>query len=292
MFNAFVEIQSQVLKGNYCTFQNSPAAETITLLQAEIYLLVLLILNFFSIFIDAFIFIRERGCSPKSYFTKDDPFGFRFQFYVNFLTILVVTIGQTNRIILYFIKSNSNAHTWDHYLTILINTALTIFYTLFFGCFGLIVVCIQKIQSNRKTIVYDSLFEALIKDKKGNEIFKSYSTSEWSMENILYFEDVEKYKNCATFKLAKRRAAEILKNYVVQGSPLEINISGEIRKTLLKKLNNLDEFEFEYLTIFDKSMEEVKRNMRDTLSRIPQTELKKWSSTSKFKIGDELETVK
>jgi hypothetical protein len=66
-----------------------------------------------------------------------------------------------------------------------------------------------------------------------------------------------------------------------------VNISGQIRKILLKKLNNLDENEFEYLTIFDKSIEEVRRNMRDTLSRIPRTELNKWASNSKIKIGSE-----
>jgi hypothetical protein len=66
-----------------------------------------------------------------------------------------------------------------------------------------------------------------------------------------------------------------------------VNISGEIRKTLIKKLNNMDDHEFEYLTIFDNSIEEVRRNMRDTLSRIPRTELTKWASNSKIKIGSD-----
>jgi hypothetical protein len=144
-----------------------------------------------------------------------------------------------------------------------------------FGCFGVIVVCFQKIQKSKYN-VYESVFDALINDKKGKEIFKRYSRSEWSLENILFFEDVERYKECPTFKLAKRRAAEILKNYILQGSPLEVNISGEIRKTLIKKLNNMDDHEF------DKSIEEVRRNMR-----IPRTELTKWASNSKIKIGSE-----
>jgi hypothetical protein len=232
------------------------------------------------------MFTKERGCSPKSYFSNDDPFGFRLQFYVNFFTILAATIGQFNKIVIYLNKTNSNAHTWDQYLNIVINFVYSLVYFFCFACFGLFVVCFQKMQKKRNSTVYDSVFDALISEKKGKEMFKKYSMSEWSLENILYFEEVEKYKECETFKLSKRRAAEILKNYVIQGSPLEINISGEIRRTLLKKLNNLDEYESEYLTIFDKSIEEVRRNMRDTFGRIPKTELKKWASNSKIKIED------
>jgi hypothetical protein len=209
LFNGFVEIQSGI-KGQPCTFKNSPGAESITSLLAAIYLLILLVFVFISIFIDAIVFTKERGCRPKNYFSDDDPFGFRFQFYVNFLAILAATIGSILKPALYFIKPNlnSNSHTWDQYYNVFINSVYGIGYTLSFGCFGVIVVCFQKIQKRSKSNVYESVFDALINDKKGKEIFKRYSRSEWSLENILFFEDVERYKNAQHLNLLKE---ELLK---------------------------------------------------------------------------------
>jgi hypothetical protein len=281
-------VQSQI-KGHYCTFQNNPAAELITAILPAVYMIILTVFVFISIFVDAIIFTKERGCRPRIYFSEDDPFGFRFQFYITSVVLFAGTIGAVSKPLSYFTKApNSNEHNWYPYYLDFLNIIFPIIYTLCFGCFGVIIVCIQKIQKRKRSKVYESVFDALINDKKGKEIFKRYSKSEWSMENILFFEDVEKYKECPTFKLAKRRSAEISKNYLIPGSPLEVNISGDIRKTLLKKLNNIDAHEPEYLTIFDKSIEEVRRNMRDTFSRIPRTELNEWAKNSKIKI--EIET--
>jgi hypothetical protein len=57
---------------------------------------------------------------------------------------------------------------------------------------------------------------------------------------------------------------------------MEVNLSGEVRKLLISMINNFENQKNQN-EIFDESIKEAKRNMRDTFSRINHgSEYKKW----------------
>ena len=269
----------EIATPGFCTFHNFNLAEMFAAIPTFIYYFLLMVYVFITILIDIITFTFEKGCSPIEYFFKDDTLGFRAQFYFSLFAITVSWIGTFYNLWGPFV-AYSNADTWDKYTTIFLFVTGEIGYLIGYGggCFGLFVIFIQKILSCIRTTKYDSEFEALINDKKGKEIFKKYAKAEWSLENILFYEDVQNYLKSPTVKYASRRGREILKNYIEYGAPLEVNFSADVRKHLMNKLKNFDQHSDQYLFIFDKSLEEVKRNMRDTYNRIPTSEFKSWIS--------------
>ena len=158
--------------------------------------------------------------------------------------------------------------------------------------FGLIFALINKIKLLLTPTVYETEFDAFINTKKGKEIFKKYAKKEWSLENILFYEDVQKYKNITSFKYAQRRSKEICNNFINPGSPLEINLSSHVRRSTQEKVKNIIEYKDGFKIIFDDSIKETKRNMRDTFARILKEEdYKIWKMSSRNIIEENPDTV-
>eukprot|EP01080_Neovahlkampfia_damariscottae_P010221 gene10221-2641_t len=281
----------EIATPNFCTFHTFDLAPTITGIIPFVLYGILVFYVFIAILVDLITFTCRNGCSPIEYFVNDDALGFRFQIYLNCVTSFIYWLFTSYFFYSYFIPTN-NENTWDKYTTMSLFILGQFGYlSLYGGVPPLLIVLFQKIIKCTRSTKYDSEFEALINDKKGKEIFKKYAKAEWSLENILFYEDVQTYLNSPTIKYAKRRSTEILNNYIELGSTLEVNISADVRKPLLNKLKNFDDNSDQYLFIFDKSLQEVKRNMRDTFSRIPGSEFKSWIATKVKKDERELQTL-
>eukprot|EP01080_Neovahlkampfia_damariscottae_P010407 gene10407-2936_t len=266
-----------------CTFAKYKEAEYIAGGMAFPYLIVLIIYVICTIIIDVISFTRERGCAPSDYFFNDDPFGFRLQMFINTVGIAAALYGATYVPLSYFF-ADPNSHSYDKYIAATYIPFTEIIYNLSFGYFGIFIFAFQWIRKKRRKNTYSNEFDAMINDPKGRKIFKRYSQAEWSLENILYYEEVMNYLQSPSIKFAKRLSQEILNNFIQSGAPLEVNLSGSVRRPLIQKLNNFDDYAANYLNIFNDSIEEVKRNMRDTFSRIPQNELKTWITSSQVKV--------
>lgn len=73
------------------------------------------------------------------------------------------------------------------------------------------------------------------------ESFKAFATSNWSVENLLFYQDVEKFKaDCAQMKMLDGRANDIYDTYIKSGCSLEINLPFDIKKTLKNRLADHD----------------------------------------------------
>jgi hypothetical protein len=266
-----------------CSFSNFKAANAVGSLATPILSAVLFMMNISLLIFDIVLFTKVNGCNPKSYFISDDPFYFRIEFIIN--SVIIFILGILNLYQLAFLVANAKTDPNNISLGLSVfgwNFVSEIILIFCLSCFGIIFAILNKIIQKFKPKTYESDFEAFINTKKGKEIFKKFSKREWSLENILFYEDVQKYENISNVKYAKRRSMEIYKNFIEVGSPLEVNLSGPVRKNLKLKINNFDEFKEFYAGFFADATKEAKRNMRDTFSRIVSSlEFSKWRESSK-----------
>jgi hypothetical protein len=281
----------QIFRKNNCTLDSFPLSNAISSLITPFYLFIFLFFIIALSTVDIILFIKENGCKLKSYFLYDDPFGFRIeQFFVIFFIIILIWfpflplgvyfLNQREQDPVDSLKGEISGIIQSMFLIGFEFILIMIFCTV-----GLILSIISFIKRKLEPKIYDSEFDAFINTKKGKEIFKEFAKKEWSTENIQFFEQVEKYKKIWHSKFAEKRAKEIVQNYVEAGSPLEVNLSGEVRKTTKYKVNNFKEFKDGYKIIFDDAIKETKRNMRDTFARIRKTsEFEDWKTSSKVLI--------
>ena len=235
-----------------------------------------------------------RGC--YRFYFQDDPFGFRIEQLFGFLAIGLAFILGIVRIVRYLfpetVEDNNNIETrfrreFNNIIVVLAVLIMEFLLLIGFSCFGLIFSCISIIKRRFQPKVFDSEFEAFILTKDGNRIFKKFAKSEWSSENILFYESVEKLKGIPNKKYVEKRVNEIINTFIEIGSPLEVNLSVDARRETIKNVSNFKDFKENYDLMFELSIKETKRNMRDTFSRVrTSSEFKKWKKNTKVIINE------
>jgi hypothetical protein len=221
--------------------------------------------------IDVVIFTKQNGCSLKKYFLDDDPFKFRIELCMVFLTIIIgFLFTLIPPILLISTKLARGAPPSQ-----LRNIGGLFFFTL--EClqlsipyYAIIIALIRTIQHRMVKQVERTEFEELFNDEDGNELLKEFAINEWSIENIYLHDDISKYKKTQK-KFMKSKCEEILKTYIEEGSPLEVNISRRIRRITIQKIRNFDNEN--PLEIFDGVDFEVLMNLQDTFGRFKFTQL-------------------
>jgi hypothetical protein len=281
----------EIFTKGLCTLDSFPLSNAISSLITPLYLIIFLIFIIALSTFDLILFIKENGFNLKSYFFFDDPFGFRIEQLVVIFFIIVLIWFPFLPLGVYFLNQRVQdpIDSLRGEIISIIQSMLLIGFEfmliMIFCCVGLILSIISFIKRKLQPKIFDSEFDAFINTKKGKEIFREFAKKEWSSENIQFFEQVEKYKKIWNSKFAEKRAKEIVQNYVEVGSPLEVNLSGDVRKTTKYKVNNFKEFKEGYKIIFDDAIKETKRNMRDTFARIRKTtEFEDWKNSSKVLI--------
>jgi hypothetical protein len=280
-----------------CFYNTNQLANPISSITTSILSLFLFLLNFVLIIVDGIIFIREKGCSFKRFFISDDPFGFRIE---NLMMIFVFSIGS---VISFFpmasyivdlrsINSNADVYGWRVELT---SVGISIFLfvielgILIASCsIGLIYSIISYFKTINEPQTFDDEFIAFVNTKDGMKLLKKFSKLEWSSENVLFYEEMLKFKQIKKPKSAMKFAQRLKMNYIESGSPLELNLSGDVRKLTIKNISRLDSSSdlSNYSNLFEDSLRETKRNMRDTYSRVRKTEeFKNWRNRSKVIIN-------
>jgi hypothetical protein len=277
-----------------CTYMNNYLANPMSSLVTTVFSIILLIFNLILIIINILLFIKEKGCSIKKFFITDDPYGFRFEQIIVLLTVLAsilisilplaTTIGNPDVQVDSFSTRQQILDSLYAVFASFFEIALLIS-----SCsVGLIYAIFSFFKRKLQSKVFENEFIAFINTKDGMKIFKEYAKTEWSMENVLFYEEVEKYRQMKKFKAAQKFAVQIKEKFIETGSILEVNLSGDCRKNTIKKIDNFDgQRRFsKYSCIFDEALKEAKRNMRDTFSRVRNTEVfKQWKSNSKVKLS-------
>ena len=274
---------------NLCTFETMPYYNGISSLIGPPTIFIYLMIYLGLLLADVLLYIKENGFKVKLYFTLDDPFRFRIEMFLDIIILTIAFFISFTTIILNVLTIRvtvSQVNSLRGELSGISLALFTIFMEWFvilaMGGIPLLFAIVSVIRRKLQPIVYDTEFDAFINSKEGKQIFKKYAKKEWSLENILFYEEVEKFKKIWSMKYAKKRAEEISRNYIEVGSTLEVNMSGESRRTTIKKVKNFKQYKDEYKTIFDDAIKETKRNMRDTYSRIKRTlEFSIWQKSSK-----------
>jgi hypothetical protein len=233
--------------------------------------ILMMIYCFFLFLIDIVLFTKQNGCSLKKYFLDDDPFKFRIELYMVFFIIIIgflFTLVPPTLLISTKLAGGTPSQ--------LRNIGGTLFFfiveclQLSIPFYGVIIAFIRTIQHRMVKQVERTEFEELFNDEVGNELLKEFAINEWSIENIYIHDDISKYKKTQK-KFMKSKCEEILKTYIEEGSPLEVNISRRIRRITIQKIRNFDNEN--PLEIFDGVDFEVLMNLQDTFGRFKFTQL-------------------
>eukprot|EP01080_Neovahlkampfia_damariscottae_P007434 gene7434-11757_t len=78
--------------------------------------------------------------------------------------------------------------------------------------------------------------EEILEDPKLRKFFKTFSTREYSVENVIFYEEVEKYKKLSE-KKRRGRSCDIIKLFIESDSTYEINTTAKLKKKVLESLH-------------------------------------------------------
>jgi hypothetical protein len=274
-----------------CTFAEYPLSFFFSSLLTPFIAISFFVANFILILVDIILFVKESGLDVKKYFITDDPFSFRIEQAIGvmftFCSVLVSWFAPVILMVAEFVPALTEINGTRGIIVSLVVVFMAIFFQIFIMfvliSVGLVSSIVSFIKRKREPEIFDNEFDAFINTKKGREIFKKFAKQEWSLENILFYEQIDKYKKIKVSKVSKKRANEILVNFIEVGSVLEVNLAADVRKSTKNKILNFSKDDFK--DIFDDAIKETKRNMRDTFARIRKTEeFQNWKNFSKVVI--------
>jgi hypothetical protein len=129
---------------------------------------------------------------------------------------------------------------------------------------------------------------SILQDDDYRKYFKSHLRTEFSVESVLFFEDVQIFSKIESDQERFSKAEEICQSYLYETSPLEINVGGDLKinlSTILKESKLLGEIDE---TIFDEICKHVSDTiLLDAFPRFERSEiyqeLEKWVEDKKSK---------
>lgn len=206
--------------------------------------------------------VRKKGCDIIGYFREDKLF-FRFEM---ILIIIIGGIAALIQVVIPFVRSNANE--WVSKSIVIIVEA-SLLYAVVGNIF--LISIIKHITQKRKTIDPTILLEVL-NEKKGFELFSNFTKLEWSQENILLYNEIQKYKELVSYRSRAKRSAEIYKTYISSYAPIMVNLPHDVKKRFHDSLNTLKEEDSkEWNEIFKTIEGEVLLNMKDSFKRFTST---------------------
>lgn len=229
------------------------------------------ILSFAVLIIDIVLdLVHKKGCNFLGFF-KDDKLFFRIEFILIIIPLFIAFLATS---IGYYLKVQNQ---W------VVKTIFCIFEVLLWYGFGgniLLITLVKWLMERKKVIDPTSIMEVL-GDKKGKNMLTSYAEKEWSQENILLYNDIQKYKDLK-LKNQKKRASEIYKTYIVSNAPIEINLPHDIQHKIKDLISSLKDDDEQWAKVFEEAEFEVLKNIKDTFLRFTNTsEFKEWSGSFK-----------
>eukprot|EP01080_Neovahlkampfia_damariscottae_P004176 gene4176-7486_t len=234
--------------------------------------------------------LEKKKTIKKYMFSKLDPFYFRIEFiigvifssfyFIGFLLTIGGEIVSTSQIeFQIFLNISSIFITIYHYGLLFYQVILVLFIT--------IILMIKRNISSffKKNINQKDSMDQIMSHEILSEQFKDFCEKEWSLENFLCYEDIEKYKKSMNEWKRKEIAYDILYTYFNgDSSPLSVNCSFGTLKVIREKLDfkrgNQTEFPDE---LFEEALKEIKNNLADTYSRyIDSSEYQTFVKNSSF----------
>jgi hypothetical protein len=126
--------------------------------------------------------------------------------------------------------------------------------------FPLLITIIRSIR--RKAIKGNDL-DMILQDEESRAHFRKYAESEFSVENVLCFDEIQKYKKSPSVDMA----TNINVTFLAARAPIEVNIQRKAANDILAKMK---EGKIE-VDLFDGIIKDLMLNMSDTFSRYSVT---------------------
>lgn len=124
------------------------------------------------------------------------------------------------------------------------------------------------------------MLKIFLNDPVGFEMLFNYTRSEWSVENMLLYEDIQDLRKIKDSTKMREHMEEIVRCYLNSNSILEVNLPDNIRKALVTKLQLGNEVWSE--TQIDALETAVLQNISDTFMRFKDTVQFKVYTSTKF----------
>lgn len=233
----------------------------------------LIYLLFFSVFIyELIIQIYMMIKFKKSFWQvlKEDIYLFRVEILVigGFIVLpymFIVFILERS----YF--NRTNLTLGPNYFTYSILISFQYFLLFFMNCgFVLIVTIIKTLVDLTRPNVQgnEEIYLKQLDDEQLQKLFREYLESEFSIENLICFNDIQKYKKETILVNKIRMADEIYLNYFNgTNSTLEVNVDQKSCEMVKFKI---DENQFDNL-LFEQCEKTIKTNLYDSFSRFAST---------------------
>eukprot|EP01080_Neovahlkampfia_damariscottae_P009845 gene9845-2168_t len=106
----------------------------------------------------------------------------------------------------------------------------------------------------------------LMGNSKVKRKFKKFCEKEWSLENLLLFDEIEKFSKIKNKRKKVSKMKEIYTMFFSEQSNLEVNIDFKTRGKLDETMKNLS-VDTNIDAVFEETLNEIKRNLRDTMNR-------------------------
>lgn len=105
----------------------------------------------------------------------------------------------------------------------------------------------------------DIPFEFFLNDPKAKAAFRTHLAHEFSLENLIFWEEATKYKRLQNKRAIRRQCDMLCNDFIKVGSPMELNLADFIRSEILaKSVSNRPD-----LTMFDDGIEVVLGTLRN-----------------------------
>ena len=237
-----------------------------------IYILIIILLLFFAL--DIALNVRLCLNSWRDFWYKYDPFFIRLQQALLVFLIVIWLIGNIIGIVMFaytripFIENLVPDQYYEagESVDMIFQSLNQYGQTFYFSGFLILVTLLKRIRDlyRLKPTSEDSL-KQIFNKKPFYEKFKKFTEQEWSLENLLIYEDILKYEKLSSIE-RRDFANLIFKTYMNgESSELEVNLPGRKCRLVKDKIDNL-EVELEN-DLFNDIITIAKDNLADTFSR-------------------------
>ena len=272
----FISLYS-LFNNRVCTYLFDGVNSIIGLNIINGFLYIIMFLQLFT-FLSYYIItnIKNTGFSLKSCFSKVNPLYFiKEQIILTFYAFIVILA----RLIEVGISSQNNINL--SYVKIIVDEIFTGFESISI-LFIIVVIPVmttvveiirphKKVHSNP---IYQNELNTILNDKEKLRAFKDFASSEYSLENVLFFLEIKKYNSISNRKTKLRTAKKIYNTYVKDNGNIQVNLPGDVKKEIkhLLKLIMEDKCDNSVLNkLFESAKQEVSLNLNDTLYRFIAT---------------------
>ena len=251
-----------------CIIPNQPGI-------VELPMFLLFIINATMGFIDLVLNCRNCCKNCKSFWIKQDPFFHRLQyifllilFISRFFQSFVLILQEIFNTLIVGLDENLIGMLNDIYSFISFSIDIIGFFAdIIYFCGLLLFITILKkiLNSFKRKEDFSIVTMDFLDDEELYKIFRKLCEEEYSLENLLCYEDIIKFEKLGEWK--RKEAMESIFNlYVLDYAELEVNIPASVKKHLYSVKNS--ELNIIPADLFDELKKQATMNLSDTFSRM------------------------